>query len=58
MTTIRKRNGQVINIRPTKLLVPPNLVGAARQLLLAENIAGSTNVWRNTAEPVEIPLLA
>lgn len=58
MTTIRKRNGQVINIRPTKLLVPPNLVGAARQLLLAENIEGSTNVWRNTAEPVEIPLLA
>ncbi|KAA6404508.1 Mu-like prophage major head subunit gpT family protein [Candidatus Tokpelaia sp.] len=58
MTTIRKRNGQVINIRPTKLLVPPQLEGAARKLLNAELIdSGNSNIWRGSAEIVVIPLL-
>ncbi|MCH4542786.1 Mu-like prophage major head subunit gpT family protein [Ochrobactrum sp. A-1] len=59
MTTIRKRNGQVISINPRKLLVPSTLEGAARKLLLNELAAnGESNEWKGTAEPVVIPLLA
>lgn len=58
MTTIRKRNGQVISIRPTKLLVPSALETQARKVLKAELInGGETNIWKDTAEPVVIPLL-
>jgi len=57
MMGIRKRNGQVINIRPTKLLVPPNLEGQALQLASAEMINGTSNIWRGSIAPVVIPLL-
>jgi len=57
MMTIRKRDGQVIDIRPTKLLVPPSLEGQALQLANAEMINGSSNIWIGSIEPVVIPLL-
>jgi len=57
MMTIRKRNGQVIDIRPTKLLVPPSLEGQALQLANAEMVGGSSNIWRGSIDPVVIPLL-
>lgn len=59
MSTIRKRNGQVIDIRPTKLLVPSALEGVARKILNADLInGGETNIWKGTAEVEVIPLLA
>ena len=59
ISTIRKRNGQVIGIRPTKLIVPPQLEGTARQILNAELInGGDSNIWAKTAEVVVIPHLA
>lgn len=58
MTSIRKRNGQVISITPKKLLVPPSLEGAALKITNAENgTGGESNVWKGTAETVVIPLL-
>jgi len=57
MMTIRKRDGQVIDIRPTKLLVPPSLEGQALQLATAETINGTSNIWRGSTQPVVIPLL-
>ncbi|WP_018701405.1 Mu-like prophage major head subunit gpT family protein [Amorphus coralli] len=59
MGTIRRRNGQVINIRPTKLLVPPSLETKARQVVEAALInGGDTNIWAKTAEVRVIPHLA
>ncbi|WP_024896807.1 Mu-like prophage major head subunit gpT family protein [Brucella rhizosphaerae] len=58
MTSIRKRNGEIISINPRKLLVPSALEGAARKLLINELGAnGESNEWKGTAEPVVIPLL-
>lgn len=58
MTSIRKRNGQVLSITPKKLLVPSTLESPARKLLLNDNAAGGeSNEWKGTAEPVVIPLL-
>ncbi|MCV9907169.1 Mu-like prophage major head subunit gpT family protein [Brucella sp. HL-2] len=58
MTSIRKRNGEIISINPRKLLVPSSLEGAARKLLINELGAnGESNEWKGTAEPVVIPLL-
>ena len=59
MQTIRKKNGSVINLRPSKLIVPPALEGTARAILEAErNDAGATNIWRNTAKVEVVPYLA
>ncbi len=58
MTSIRKRNGQVLSITPKKLLVPSSLESAALKITNAENGAGGeSNVWKGTAETVVIPLL-
>jgi len=59
MQTIRKRDGSVIKLRPTKLIVPPQLEGVARGILEAErNDAGATNIWRATAKVEVVPDLA
>ena len=58
MMTRRKRNGQLINIRPTKILVPPGMEGVARALLKAELInGGESNIWRDAVEIVVVPFL-
>jgi len=59
MTTIRRRDGQVVQIRPNKLLVPPSLEADARKLLNADFIdGGNSNIWKGSAEFSVIPLLA
>jgi len=58
LTKIRRRDGQVISIKPNKLLVPSNLEGAGRKLLNADLIdGGNSNIWKGTAELSVIPLL-
>lgn len=58
MQTIRKRDGQINAIRPTKLLVPPTLEDQARKVVEAALInGGETNVWAKTATVVVIPHL-
>jgi len=58
MQSLRKRSGEIINIRPTKLLVPPALAPTARKLLNAELVnGGDSNIWKGTCEVVEIPYL-
>lgn len=59
MQSIRKRDGQINAIRPTKLLVPPTLERQARQIVEAALInGGETNVWAKTATVVAVPHLA
>ncbi|MGN6777577.1 Mu-like prophage major head subunit gpT family protein [Rhizobium sp.] len=58
MQSIRKRNGQIQAIRPTKLLVPSTLESAARKIVEAALIkGGETNVWAKTATVEVIPHL-
>ncbi len=59
MTTIRRRDGTILNINPTKLLVPPSLMLAAKKLLEADLInGGETNVLAKTVTPIVVPYLA
>ena len=47
-----------LGIRPTTLVVPPSLEGAALRLLNTENGAsGATNEWKGTAELIMSPFL-
>lgn len=51
--------GRPLGIRPTKLVVPPSLEGAARQIVSnALTTGGATNEWAGTAEVVVVPWLA
>jgi phage major head subunit gpT-like protein len=51
MSAMRGHRGRKYNLRPRLLVVPPQLEGAARDLLISERTTqGGTNKWRNTAE--------
>ncbi|PDT05708.1 hypothetical protein CO666_03640 [Rhizobium chutanense] len=59
MTTIRRRDGSVLNIRPKKILVPPALRMTAKKLLEAELVnGGESNVLAKSIEVIDIPYLA
>jgi phage major head subunit gpT-like protein len=59
MQALRKRDGDVINISPTKILVPPSLGPTARKLLNAELInGGESNTLKGLVDVVEVPYLA
>ncbi|MFH1796272.1 MAG: Mu-like prophage major head subunit gpT family protein [Pseudomonadota bacterium] len=58
MGSIRKRNGQIINIKPTKLIVPQSLEAAAKQVVEAALISGGdSNIWFKACEVVVVPQL-
>lgn len=50
MMEIRNERGTAINIRPGLLVVPPHLEEIARYILTAEQIDGTSNPWKNSAE--------
>lgn len=66
MTSVRRRNGSVIAIRPRLLVVPPALEGAARALMtndmISEVVGGApvavSNPWKGTAEVLVVPHLS
>ncbi|CAN7167354.1 Mu-like prophage major head subunit gpT family protein [Mesorhizobium amorphae] len=58
MGAIRKKNGQVININPTKLIVPPTLEADAKKIVETMLIdGGDSNIWFKAAEVVKVPQL-
>ena len=58
MRTIRKRNGQILNLNPTKLIVPPSLEVDGRKIVEAALIdGGDSNIWKGTAELMVVPFL-
>ncbi len=57
MQSIRGDNGRPLNIMPNLLVVGPANETAARTLLSAEQINGTTNIHRNTAELLVCPWL-
>ena len=46
MMTIKADGGYVLNIKPTLLVVPPELEDTARELLEADKINGTTNTFK------------
>lgn len=51
--------GRPLGVRPTHLVHPASLEGAALEILNSErDAAGATNVWKGTATPVVVPWLA
>jgi phage major head subunit gpT-like protein len=55
MGSLKGENGKPLAVRPTLLVVPPSLEGAARQLLNAEIIGSTTNIYRGTADVLVTP---
>lgn len=51
-------NGRPLKIVPDLLVTGPALEGEARKILLADQIDGTTNVLKGTAEPLTVPDLA
>jgi phage major head subunit gpT-like protein len=52
-------HGRPLAIRPTRLIVPPSLEAAGREILKAErNAAGASNVWMGSAELEVVPWLS
>jgi phage major head subunit gpT-like protein len=49
--------GQPLGIMPTHLVVPSTLEGVARELLLSDQIEGSSNIWKGTADLIVTPWL-
>ena len=59
MAGFKSDEGRPLGIRPTLLVVPPSLEGAALNVTQAERLAnGQTNIYRNTAETVVVPWLS
>lgn len=49
--------GRPMGLMPDLLVVPPSLESAARTILMNEQISGSTNPWRGSAEMLVVPYL-
>jgi phage major head subunit gpT-like protein len=51
-------NGKSMKIKGTHLVVPPQLEDVAKIILMSEQIEGSTNIYRNSAQLVVYPELS
>lgn len=50
MMAIKGDKGKPLGVLPNLLVVPPALEGEARKILMADQIDGTTNIWKGTAE--------
>lgn len=58
MMSLKDEEDNSLNIMPNLLVVPPTLEAMARKILLADEIDGSTNTMKGTAELLVVPELA
>lgn len=58
MMGIKDEEGNSLNIIPDLLVVPPALEAKAREILMADQIAGTTNITKGMAEILVVPELA
>lgn len=58
ITSMKSDYGEPMGLVPDLLVVPPALDGAARRLIKNEEIDGSTNEWKDSAEILMVPRLA
>lgn len=57
MLAFKDDEGKPLGIKPSLLVVPPSLEGAARKLLAETDASGATNPWKGTAELLVTPWL-
>lgn len=50
--------GKPLNLVPDLLVVPPALEGMARKILMSDQIDGTTNIYKGTAEILVVPQLS
>ena len=50
-----KENGTPLGIQPTHLLHGPSLEGDVKKILKADFIDSTSNIWRDTVEPIMVP---
>lgn len=58
MMSIKDENGESLRIIPDTLVVPPALEDTARKILFADQIDGTTNIYKDTAKLLVVPELA
>lgn len=58
MMSITDEHGNSLRVVPNILVVPPALEGEARKILFADQINGTTNVYKDTAELLVAPELS
>jgi len=58
MMDFRGDKGHLLGVMPTLLVVGPKLEAAARTLLMADQIEGTSNIWRSSAELIVTPFVA
>lgn len=58
MMSIKDENSESLKIIPDTLVVPPALEDTARKILFAEQIDGTTNIYKDTANLLVVPELA
>lgn len=58
MTSLKADHGDPLGVTPNLLLVPPQYEGAANKLMKNDQIDGSDNEWKGTAEVLMSPWLA
>lgn len=58
MSSQKNDHGQPLAIKPNLLLVPPTLEDAAKEIILPEQINGTTNTLRNSVEILVVPYLS
>lgn len=56
--SIKDENGESLRIIPDTIVVPPALEDTARKILLADQIDGTTNIYKDTAKLLVVPELA
>lgn len=50
MMSLKDEQGNPLKVTPSLLVVPPQLEGEARKILLSDQIDGSTNIYKGSAE--------
>ena len=58
LMSMKDENGKSLKIIPNVLVVPPALEDEGRKILMADQIDGTTNIYKNTAELLVVPDLA
>jgi len=58
LMSIKDENGDSLRIMPDTLVVPPALEDEARKILFADQINGTTNIYKGTAELLVVPELS
>ncbi|MDI3480796.1 MAG: hypothetical protein PWQ97_451 [Tepidanaerobacteraceae bacterium] len=58
MLSLLDEKGKPLNIVPNLLVVPPQLEDTAKQILMADTINGTTNIYKGSAQLLMVPYLA